>query len=78
MLTTAEASLVLSRLPSFFTPATTVWDAQVSYQTRNARYGVAVSNLLDAQYFVPSAYFGGGQLMPAAPRTITASAVFSF
>lgn len=63
---------------SFFTPATTVWDTQVSYQTKNVRYGLAVSNLLDKQYFVPSAYFGGGQMMPAAPRTLTASAVFSF
>lgn len=63
---------------SFFTPATTVWDTQVSYQTKNVRYGLAISNLLNKQYFVPSAYFGGGQLMPATPRALSVSAVFSF
>jgi iron complex outermembrane receptor protein len=63
---------------SFFTPATTVWDAQASYQVKGARYGLAISNLLDKQYLVPSTYFGGGQVLPAAPRTLTASAVFSF
>lgn len=63
---------------SFFTPASTVWDAQASYQVKGVRYGVAIGNLLDKRYLVPSAYFGGGQLLPAAPRTLTASAVFSF
>jgi len=63
---------------SFFTPATTVWDAQASCQVKGARYGLAISNLLDKQYLVPSTYFGGGQVLPAAPRTLTASAVFSF
>jgi iron complex outermembrane recepter protein len=61
---------------SFFTPASTVWDSQLSYQRKNARYGVAVSNLLDKQFLVPSAYFGGGQVTPAMPRTVTVSAVF--
>jgi iron complex outermembrane receptor protein len=63
---------------SFFTPSAQVWDAQLSYQTKLARYGLNVSNLLDKQYFVPSAYFGGGQVIPAAPHALTASAVFSF
>lgn len=63
---------------SFFTPASTVWDAQVSYQRTQVRYGLAVSNLLDKQYLVPSAYWGGGQVTPATPRTVTVSAVFSF
>jgi iron complex outermembrane receptor protein len=53
-------------------------DAQVSYQSKQLRYGLAVSNLLDKQYLVPSAYFGGGQVTPATPRSVTASAVFSF
>lgn len=72
-----------SKLPgdstnSFFTPATTVWDGQVSYQMKAARLGLNVSNLFDKQYFVPSNYFGGGQVLPAAPRTVTATANFSF
>jgi iron complex outermembrane receptor protein len=62
----------------FFTPAAQVWDAQLSYQTKGVRYGLNASNLLDKKFFVPSAYFGGGQVIPAAPRTLTASAVFSF
>lgn len=75
---TYQSSLPGDSANTFFTPATTIWDAQVSHQAKNVRYGFAVSNLLDKQYFVPSAYFGGGQMMPAAPRTLTASAVFSF
>lgn len=72
-----------SRLPgdaanSYFTPAATLWDAQVSYQIKSARLGLNISNLLDKQYLIPSAYFGGGQVMPAAPRTFTATASFTF
>jgi iron complex outermembrane receptor protein len=72
-----------SRLPgdaanSYFTPAATVWDAQVSYQAKSARFGLNISNLLDKQYLIPSAYFGGGQVTPAAPRTFTATASFNF
>jgi len=72
-----------SRLPgdaanSYFTPAATIWDAQVSYQTKSARFGLNVSNLFDKQYLIPSAYFGGGQVTPAAPRTFTATASFNF
>lgn len=63
---------------SFFTPAGTVWDTQLSYQNKRVRYGLAVSNLLNRQYLLPSAYFGGGQVTPATPRTVTASAVFTF
>jgi len=63
---------------SFFTPASTVWDTQASYQHKQVRYGLAVSNLLDKPYLVPSAYWGGGQVLPATPRTVTASAVYSF
>ena len=72
-----------ARLPgdasnSFFTPATAVWDAQVSYQTRLARFGLNINNLLDKDYLTPSAYFGGGQVMPSTGRTLTATASFSF
>ena len=63
---------------SFFTPATAVWDGQVSYQVKGARYGLSVSNLFDKQYLVPSNYFGGGQILPGAPRALTATAVFTF
>jgi len=62
---------------SYFTQAVTVWDAQLSYKKDNARYGVYVNNLFDKQYFRPSAYFGGGQVMPGLPRTIMATAQFS-
>lgn len=72
-----------SKLPgnstnTFFTPATTVWDAQVSYAIWKARFGLNVFNLTDKKYYVPSAYFGGGQVIPALPRTITATANFAF
>ena len=72
-----------SRLPGnaandYFTPTATVWDAQVSYQTRRARFGLNISNLLDKEYLIPSAYFGGGQVTPAPRRTLTATARFDF
>ena len=63
---------------SFFTSTTAVWDGQVSYQAKGARYGLGVSNLFDKQYLVPSNYFGGGQILPGAPRAMTATAVFTF
>jgi iron complex outermembrane recepter protein len=71
-----------SKLPgdaanTYFTQAVTIWDAQLSYKKDSARYGVYVSNLFDKQYFRPSAYFGGGQVMPGLPRTIMATAQFS-
>lgn len=72
-----------SKLPgnqtnTFFTPATTVWDAQASYTIWKTRFGLNVFNLTDKNYYVPSAYFGGGQVIPALPRTITATANFAF
>jgi iron complex outermembrane receptor protein len=75
---TTQSELPGDARNSFFTPASTVLDAQVSYQSKQLRYGLAVSNLLDKQYLVPSAYFGGGQVTPATPRSVTASAIFSF
>jgi iron complex outermembrane receptor protein len=63
---------------TFFTPATTVWDAQASYTIGKARLGLNVFNLTDKKYYVPSAYFGGNQVIPAVPRTITATANFAF
>lgn len=72
-----------ARLPgdgdnTFFTPSVTLWDAQLSYELRNLRLGLNVVNLLDKQYMSPSAYFGGGQLLPGMPRTVTATARVSF
>ncbi|MBK6717101.1 MAG: TonB-dependent receptor, partial [Burkholderiales bacterium] len=63
---------------TFFTQAATLWDAQLGYKVDGARYALGVSNLTDRQYFVPSTYFGGGQVIPARPRTFQASANFSF
>lgn len=63
---------------SFFTPAATVWDAQLSWRTAGARYGLGMANLLDRQYYRPSAYFSGGQVTPAPRRSVTASAEFDF
>ena len=63
---------------SYFTPAASVWDGQLSYKSGGARYGLGVNNLLNKQYYQPSAYFSGGQVTPAAPRTVKASAQFNF
>jgi iron complex outermembrane receptor protein len=64
--------------PAFFTPAVTVFDAQVSYRTQAARYAIAIGNLTNKQYYAPAAYFSGGQVIPALPRTVSLSAQFSF
>ncbi len=72
-----------SRLPgdaanSFYTAAATVWDAQIAYRTKTARYGLNITNLLDKEYLAASAYFGGGQVTPAPRRSLVASASFDF
>ena len=63
---------------TFFTPAATVWDAQASYQRGTVRYALSVRNLLNKQYYQPSTYFLGGRVTPAAGRTVSLSAQFSF
>jgi iron complex outermembrane receptor protein len=63
---------------TYFTPAVTLWDAQLSYRKNGVRYGLNVSNLFDKKYFVPSAYFAGGNVIPAVRRTLAATADFSF
>lgn len=63
---------------TYFTDAATVWDTQLSYQSGKARYGMGISNLLDKKYYVPSAYFSGGNVTPAAPRTWVVTANYSF
>ena len=72
-----------SKLPgtasnAFFTPAVSVFDAQVSYRTKGARYALAIGNLTNKRYYAPAAYFGGGQVIPGLPRTVSLSAQFSF
>lgn len=72
-----------SKLPgtatnTFFTPAVSVFDAQVSYRTQTARYALAIGNLTNKQYYAPAAYFSGGQVIPALPRTVSLSAQFNF
>jgi iron complex outermembrane recepter protein len=62
----------------FFTQAVTLWDAQVSYKVKDARFGLNINNLANTQYYRPAAYFNGGQVMPGLPRTILATAKFSF
>ena len=59
-----------SKLPgnttnTFFTSSSTVWDAQLSYLIGPARLGLVVRNLTNREYWVPSTYFGGGQVIPA-------------
>lgn len=63
---------------SYETPAATVFDAQMSYKIANATLGLVVRNLADKAYYVPSRYFGGGQVTPAAPRSVAATARFDF
>ena len=63
---------------TFETPAATVFDAQVSYRVGSARLGLVVDNLTDRKYWVPSRYFGGGQVTPAPRRSVAATASWQF
>ncbi len=71
---TYQSELPGNSFNTFFTPAATVWDGQVSYTVKKVRLGLNVGNLADTQYFIPSNYFGGNQVMPALPRTIAVTA----
>ena len=59
---------------TFETPAATVFDAQVSYRIGSVRLGLVVDNLADRKVWVPSRYFGGGQVTPAPRRSVAATA----
>ncbi len=59
---------------TFETPAATAFDAQVSYRVGSVRLGLVVDNLTDRRYWVPSRYFGGGQVTPAPRRSVAATA----
>lgn len=63
---------------SFFTPAATVWDAQLQYQLDKVRLSASINNLLDKKYFIPSNYFGGGHVLPAQRRHLSVTASYSF
>lgn len=63
---------------TFFTPASTVWDAQLSWLAGPARYSLAISNLTDRKTWEPSAYFSGNHVIPSARRQVTLGASFSF
>lgn len=70
---TYHSELPGNSLNAFFTPSASVWDGQVSYARRRIRVGLNGSNLADRQYFVPSNYFGGNQVIPARRRTLVAT-----
>lgn len=63
---------------SFFTPSATVWDAQLSWRAAPVTWTLAIANLTDRQYFQPSAYFGGGHVMPAPRRQLSLGATIQF
>lgn len=63
---------------TFYTPAVTLWDAQVSYAvSKTAKLGLNIANLMDKKYFVPINYFSGG-VIPAQRRTVTATVSVMF
>jgi iron complex outermembrane receptor protein len=59
---------------TYETPAATVFDAQASYRVGSVRLGLVLDNLTDRKYWVPSRYFGGGQVTPAPRRSVAATA----
>ena len=63
---------------SFCSGRITVDDAQLSYLVGTTRLGLSITNLTDKEYYEPSAYFGGGHVIPGLPRAVTATANFSF
>ncbi|MDD2828101.1 MAG: TonB-dependent receptor [Sulfuricurvum sp.] len=75
---TYRSELPVNTTNTAFTPSASVWDAQLSYKMAHARYGININNLLGKEYYIPSAYFGGGQVTPASPRTVMATAMFTF
>jgi iron complex outermembrane receptor protein len=63
---------------TFFTPSATVYDVQLSYALGQARIGLSATNISDKQYYVPTRYFGGGQVLPAPGRAISATLRYTF
>jgi len=63
---------------SYFTPAATLFDAQLSWKLQRVTLGLVAQNLADKRYYTPSRYFGGGQVTPAPRRTVAATARVDF
>lgn len=59
---------------TYETPAATVVDAQLSHRVGALKLGLVIDNLADRKYWVPSRYFGGGQVTPAPRRSVAATA----
>lgn len=76
--TTYQSELPGNTTNTFFTPASTVWDAQIAYSIKKMQIALAIRNLTDREYWIPSTYFGGGQVIPALPRTVSASVKLDF
>ena len=63
-----------------FTPAATVYDAQASYQMKNVRLNLAINNLLDKKYVVPSSQSSSAAPLyfPALRRSAMLTATMDF
>ena len=75
---THHSALAGDAANTFETPAATVLDAQVSYRIGTVDLGLVARNLADKKYWVPSRYFGGGQVTPAPRRSLVAPAQMQF
>ncbi|MFM1924449.1 MAG: hypothetical protein RIT44_255 [Pseudomonadota bacterium] len=63
-----------------FTPAATVYDSQVSYRMKGVSLNLAINNLLDKKYVVPSSQSSsaGPLYFPAPRRTVMLTATMDF
>jgi iron complex outermembrane receptor protein len=63
-----------------FTPAATVYDSQVSYRMKGVSLNLAINNLLDKEYVVPSSQSSsaGPLYFPAPRRTVMLTATMDF
>jgi len=63
-----------------FTPAITVYDSQVSYRMKGVSFNLAINNLLDKEYVVPSSQSSsaGPLYFPAPRRTAMLTATMDF
>lgn len=63
-----------------FTPAITVYDSQVSYRMKGVSFNLAINNLLDKKYVVPSSQSSsaGPLYFPAPRRTAMLTATMDF
>jgi iron complex outermembrane receptor protein len=63
-----------------FTPPVTVYDSQVSYRMKGVSLNLAINNLLDKKYVVPSSQSSsaGPLYFPAPGRTAMLTATMDF